>query len=78
MNPIYKLAIWSAKCPNCSSTKIRWSHRRNKVEFYISSMLRPVRCEECGQRWFRYKQPKLKSETPGEKTPGDNERSNAE
>ena len=42
-------------CPVCDSTKIRESHRRNLLEkLPMIVFLRPYRCKECGDRFWRF------------------------
>lgn len=44
-------------CPRCSSRKIRRSKRKGFWERLIldPAGIRPYRCEECDERFFRYR-----------------------
>ena len=41
-------------CPHCRSFDVRRSHRRGLFEVLVLPMalLRPARCEDCGQRHY--------------------------
>ena len=42
-------------CPRCQSRKVRRSHRRGWWEHLASTVyLFPLRCENCGARFFRW------------------------
>jgi len=43
-------------CPNCDSARIHPSRRKGFVEKGILAMIfvRPFRCEECDDRFFRW------------------------
>ena len=45
------------RCPNCESGRIRRSRRRGLVEKVACAVLlvSPYRCEECDQRYFRFR-----------------------
>src|SRR5262245_30265817 len=44
-----KQGLW---CPWCESPHVRRSHRRNRLERYVSLLrLYPFRCERCDQRF---------------------------
>jgi transposase-like protein len=47
----------SAHCPSCKSSKLRRTHRTGIVERSLSKIfgLRPYRCKECDERFFRIK-----------------------
>jgi hypothetical protein len=40
-------------CPNCKSSEIRRSHRKNNFERLISFAIVPCRCQMCDGRFFR-------------------------
>jgi hypothetical protein len=39
-------------CPNCRSRFFHRSHRRNRLEFGMSRIALPFRCDECNTRFF--------------------------
>ena len=45
----------SGQCPSCKSRKLRRTHRIGIVERSLSKIfgLRPYRCKECDERFFR-------------------------
>jgi len=78
------LAFCSSKCPACSSKQIRFSHRRTRLEHIVSPVLRPIRCEDCGQRSFRLfprpvsQPPSAHTKLDAHETPPNYQRSHAE
>ena len=47
----------SAHCPSCGSCELRRTHRIGVLEKILSEVfgLRPYRCKECDDRFFRIK-----------------------
>jgi hypothetical protein len=47
----------SGHCPSCKSRKLRRTHRIGILERALSKILglRPYRCKECDDRFFRFK-----------------------
>ena len=47
----------SGQCPSCKSSRLRRTHRIGVLERTLSKIfgLRPYRCKECDDRFFRIK-----------------------
>jgi hypothetical protein len=48
-----KIISTPLRCPGCTSTAVRRSHRRGIERFFSVLALYPFRCEECGIRFKR-------------------------
>jgi hypothetical protein len=49
-----KITTALLRCPQCTSTLVRRSHRRGSERLLSLLTLYPFRCEECGTRFRRF------------------------
>jgi len=47
--------IWSGACSMCGSKSWRRSKRRNSIEWIVSFVILPFRCERCEARFYRFR-----------------------
>jgi hypothetical protein len=61
----------STHCPSCNSSRLRRTHRIGVLEKTLSkiSSLRPYRCKECDERFFRVGQHREQREARPSETP---------
>jgi hypothetical protein len=61
-----RILINSSLCPNCASKAIHRSKRKGLLEriLYTALFISPYRCDACDERFFWFRPPVHRTETP--------------